>query len=485
MNDINKKERRMVMSIRSALPSIRRFLLSGRYFALLATLGAVIFISASIMLGIPPSEVYDAPRVAPTQVAGVIIFVLIISATLVIHDDILAVLPPFLVLCVFACDCYNSFSVFSRLWWLGIPAVAAVVFHFVRYRMPIKIGATLPGIIAAGAAVLLGGLGSIPAAEYFAPGTLYYTLALSVGMVTVYLLLRPQAERTAEFDRSRKFAEIMYMMGIFVYAEIVWNILIRIGPIIETGRLPEIQQHNNFATFLLFALPYPFYFARRDRKHLLVGAAFLVCLFISDSRGGVLTAAVLVPFLILYIVFTSGREHGRRQVLALVIGFAALGVAGICALLWHSISSGAGLISPNEPRYRLMIRAIDAFKKNPIFGAGLGARGNTDIYQPKTGAFYWYHSLPLQLIGSLGSVGILAYAYQALARVGLVLRHLTPATAAMGLSYLGVFIMSCFNPGEFVPVPYELMVVATFVVIEWEVERTARKTKISPAIRGR
>lgn len=117
----------MVMSIRSALPKIRRFMLSGRYFALLAILGAIIFISASIMLGIPPSEVYDAPRVAPTQVAGVIIFVLIISATLVIHDDILAVLPPFLVLCVFACDCYNSFSVFSRLWWLGIPAVAAAL----------------------------------------------------------------------------------------------------------------------------------------------------------------------------------------------------------------------------------------------------------------------------------------------------------------------------------------------------------------------
>lgn len=464
----------MTMSSQAALSKIRRFMLSGRYFVLLAILGAIVFISASVILGIPPSEVYDAPRVAFTQVAGVILFVLIISATLIVHDDILAVLAPFLVLCVFVCDCYNSFSVFSRLWWLALPAVGAAVFHFVRYRMPVKTGTGLYGIIAAGVSVLLGGLGSVSAAEYFAPITLYYTLSLSIGMVAAYLLLRSQAERAAEFDRTEKFAEIMYMMGVFVCAEIVWNILIRIGPIIETGRIPEIQQHNNFATFLLFALPYPFYFARRDRRHLFAGAAFLVCLFISDSRGGIITAAAVVPFLILYILFTSGRKRSRVGTVAPVVAFAAIGVMGIAALLWYRLAAGEEIISQSEPRYKLIIRAIEAFRKNPLFGAGIGSRGNIDIYNPKTGALYWYHSLPLQLVGSLGAVGVIAYAYQAVARLRLIMRRLNPATAAMGISYLGVFVMSCFNPGEFVPIPYELMVVATFVMIEWEAEKNAK-----------
>ena len=40
------------------------------------------------------------------------------------------------------------------------------------------------------------------------------------------------------------------------------------------------------------------------------------------------------------------------------------------------------------------------------------------------------------------------------------------STAALGLGYLAVLIMSCFNPGEFVPVPYELMVVAMFAMAE-------------------
>ena len=54
-----------------------------------------------------------------------------------------------------------------------------------------------------------------------------------------------------------------------------------------------------------------------------------------------------------------------------------------------------------------------------------------------------------------------------------VVRKLTPVTATLGLSYLGVLVMSCFNPGEFVPVPYELMTVVTFAMLEACAESTS------------
>lgn len=463
--EIFRKEQSF-MSFDNALPKLRRFLLSRRFFAILILLGTFVFVSGALMQGIPPSEIYDAPRVAPTQVAGVAAFVLLISFILVVSDDITAVFCPFLILCVFACDCYNSFSVFSRMWWLGIPAVAALVFHFVHYRMPLVVGRTFPGIVAVGASILLGGVGTITLREYFAPTALYYTMALSVGMAAVYLLVRPQLERPAEFDRAEKHAEIMYAMGVFVCLEAVFNILIRIEPIIRTGCIPEIQQHNNFATFLLFALPFPFYFARRNRRHLFVAALMLVCLFASDSRGAVITTAVVLPFLIAYLVVTSRKKWGKRLTVITVAVFAVIGICGVCAMICFFKRIGAGFISPNEPRYRLLVRAFEAFRKNPVFGTGLGDTGNVDIYNPKAGAFYWYHSLPLQIIGSLGIVGVAAYVYQALARMVAVTRRLDPATAALGISYLGVLIMSCFNPGEFVPFPYEMMVVVTFALVE-------------------
>lgn len=454
------------MSFDNSLVKIRRFLVSPLFFALLACAGVIVFVSGSVMLGIPPSEVYDEPRVAPTQVVGVVVFLLIICFVLVVCDDITAVLCPFLILSVFACDCYNSFSVFSRLWWIGIPLIGALVFHFIRYRMPPVVGSTFPGIIAAGASVLLGGLGSISAREYFAPITLFYTLSLSVGMAAVYLLVRPQLERPAEFDRADKFAQIMYTMGVFVCLEVVWNLLIRIEPILQTGCIPEIQQHNNFSTFLLFALPFPFYFARKNKWHFLTAALMLICLFASDSRGAVITTAVLIPFLIAYTLMTAGEKMTVKCKIAVASVFAVIGIAGVAFVIRFFKSRGAGFISSSEPRYRLLVRAAKSFKKNPVFGAGLGYTGNADIYSPKKGAFYWYHSLPLQLIGSLGTVGVVAYAYQALSRMMTITRRLTPATAALGISYLGVLIMSCFNPGEFVPIPYEMLVVIIFALAE-------------------
>ena len=182
----------------------------------------------------------------------------------------------------------------------------------------------------------------------------------------------------------------------------------------------------------------------------------LVCLFASDSRGAVITTAVVLPFLIAYLVVTSRKKWGKRLTVITVAVFAVIGICGVCAMICFFKRIGAGFISPNEPRYRLLVRAFEAFRKNPVFGTGLGDTGNVDIYNP----------LPLQIIGSLGIVGVAAYVYQALARMVAVTRRLDPATAALGISYLGVLIMSCFNPGEFVPFPYEMMVVVTFALVE-------------------
>lgn len=440
---------------------------------LLVIIGTAVFVAGSVSLGIPPPEGYGAPRVAPVQVAGVVLFVLLICFILVVSDDITAVFCPFLILCVFACDCYNSFDTFIRFWWLGIVAAAALIFHFVRYRMPLKIGKSFYGILAAGASVLLGGIGFITAKDYFAPISVFYTLALSVGMAVAYLLVRSQLSRDVDYDRMDKYAEIMYVMGVFVCLESVWNILIRLEPIIATGCIPEIQQHNNFATFMLFALPFPFYFARKNRAHLLTALLMLLCLFTSGSRGATVSVIVLLPFLIAYFLITSNDPARKKSNLIIGALISVAGIVGVCAVFGAFSRIEGGFISNHESRYKLIKRAFRSFRRNPFFGAGLGYTGNIDIYLPKKGAFYWYHSMPLQIIGSLGIFGIVAYGYQALSRVAQVVRKLTPVTATLGLSYLGVLVMSCFNPGEFVPVPYELMTVVTFAMLEACAESTS------------
>ena len=296
--------------------------------------------------------------------------------------------------------------------------------------------------------------------------TLYYTLALSFGMILAHITLRSHLARPVKYDRFEKLAEIMYAIGIFVCIELLWNYLIKFNVIISTWDMSVIQQKNNYSTFLLFCLPYPLYFARKKRLHILSELLMLLCIFMSGSRGGMVSAIVLVPFLLAYLSLAPGEKTRRLGRFAAVGAVAVLGIAAVCVIVFILLLEKTGVITHDEPRYLMIRRTIDAFKQNPIFGTGLGNTSNTDIYLPKKGAFYWYHSLPLQLMGSLGLVGIAAYSYQALGRMLQISRRLTPATAALGLSYLGILIMSCFNPGEFVPLPYELMVVTTFVMVE-------------------
>ena len=102
----------------------------------------------------------------------------------------------------------------------------------------------------------------------------------------------------------------------------------------------------------------------------------------------------------------------------------------------------------------------------PIFGRGLGYSGNVDLYSPKKGAMYFYHMMIPQIIGSMGTVGILAYGYQFVQRVRLIFRKISHWAMCLGLSYLGILLMSQVNPGEFCPIPYGMITVILFIFLE-------------------
>ena len=126
----------------------------------------------------------------------------------------------------------------------------------------------------------------------------------------------------------------------------------------------------------------------------------------------------------------------------------------------------ASFFDSGDSRIGLFRRMIRDFKSNPIFGAGLGNTGNTDLYNPVKGAMVWYHMWLPQIVGSLGLVGIAAYGYQLVARVRIYLKNPDFVNRTFFLSYLGLLLMSQVNPGEFCPVPYAMLAVTCFALIE-------------------
>ncbi len=418
------------------------------------------------------------------QVGGVVTFVLIICAMLILCKDITVTTAPFLYLCVYACMKYDSFDVYIKLWWLAIPAVYALFYHFIKYRQPIVIGKSFWGILTVSVAVTLGGVGFIPASEYFNPIALYYTLGLGFGMLLCYILIKSQIGNVSGETAKKRILTALYCMGLIaslcVFIQYIWSWDI----LLETGKVLEnLTSRNNFSTFIIFALPIPFYFAIKNPYHLISAAVMFGANILTGSRGGMLFGTVELFICFAYLIWFTDSKKMRIIYASSVAALVAIALALLDPFLnfWNARYGGAGATFEENLKYDIRYeflfgrkgynegsRVINNFLSNPLFGQGLGSTANLDIYNPKKGALCWYHMMTPQIVGSLGIMGILGYGYQLINRVWLSVKRINPFALALTVSWLGVFMMSQVNPGELCPLPYELLVVMMYIFIENE-----------------
>lgn len=424
------------------------------------------------------------------EIPGAIFFITVICLELVVCEDTSVTLFPFLMVAAFMCTCYDSFDRLIKFVPLAIPASACVIYHFVRHKKRFYTGKTFVPLICVAFAVTLGGVGTLPASDYFKPMALFYTFGLGFGMLGMYLLLKSRytpdisldaCERKAAYKKlSKTLAFDFYMLGLLVSAMIIVYYVKNIDILINDQRVTDgFQPRNNFSTFLMFALPFPFYFTmdteekrnggafvRLSDIHLLSALLMYVCIVFSGSRGGLVFGTVEIAVCFAYCVLVRG---GRRLVFYGLCALAAVVSAVFLAeplIDFVSIRMGDGLVSGSEVRFNLLLRAVDDFKRNVVFGSGIGNTANTDVYSPKKGALTWYHLYIAQVVGSFGIVGILAYGYSIATRFSLFLTKSNVWKMTLGFSYLGVFMMSMVNPGEFSPIPYEMMTVLLFIYLE-------------------
>lgn len=400
---------------------------------------------------------------------GAILFVFIISFILIVSDNIMDTTAPFLVLCAFVSICYNSYSTFIKLAPLAVVPAGALIYHYIKYRGSFKVGASFGGICAVALAVTLGGFGKITSAEYLSPTSIYYTLGLGAGMIVVYLLLKSQICRLDDIEKAKsRFAFAMYLMGLIACAVVIGIYVRRFPEFWEQKSFLIFHSRNNYATYLMLAMPFPCYFALKNRAHLASLALIYGCILLTNSRGGLIFGTIELAVCLVYI-FISDKKHRKFYAIAFS-ALAAVMIAAAVPLLsmYADRLLDGSFVSTGETRWSLLLRSLDDFKSAPIFGVGLGYAGNTDVYNPVSGAMNWYHLMIPQIIGSMGIVGALAYGYQAVGRFKIWLSKRSALNTALFLSYIGLLLMSQVNPGEFCPLPYEFLAVMIFVLLEKE-----------------
>ncbi len=425
------------------------------------------------------------------EVVGAVIFLSVICLQLLICENTFATLSPFLMMCVFVCTCYKSFNVFIVFLPLGVVAVMCVIFHFIVYRKPFTFGETFLPLCITAAAVTLGGLGTIPIEDYFAPGTMFYTFGLGFGMVLIYLILRSRYvsnDPKMQKKLRERFAFDMYLMGLTTVICVASFYLRDVNTWLVEHKLITFQAKNNFSTFLMLAMPFPLYFTmNREEKcsgsaifkifdiHIISFVLMYMAIILTASRGGLIFGTV--EFLICFVFMVFNREGGRRILyLALtVLAIAGAIVGGKTVMEFLSNKFREGILFSEEARGGLIFRAWEDFKRNILFGSGLGYKGNTDLYDPAKGAINWYHVYPAQIIGSFGLFGIFAFGGMIFQRFKLFLRSPDAFKLTLGLSYIGILMMSMVNPGEFCPIPYEMTVVMMFIFLESERKLSFKK----------
>jgi hypothetical protein len=135
--------------------------------------------------------------------------------------------------------------------------------------------------------------------------------------------------------------------------------------------------------------------------------------------------------------------------------------------IWSKISAVLQIEAlKEEMRYTMLLESIENFKKNPLWGTGLLDDSIAYGTVNKKGTMTWYHMMIPQIIGSMGLIGLVAYCFQMFGRVKLIFTKKDAWSLCLGLSYLGVFLMSQVNPGEFCPIPFQLLAVLLFIFQE-------------------
>lgn len=359
---------------------------------------------------------------------------------------------------------------FDPVYYVPILVVPAVIFHLIVYPPKFNKGRFFYTTLAVAIAVTTGGLFFLSVKEYFSMPAMYYVFGLGFGMLLIYMLLQSDIP----FNKAKVakyFARMMVGIGIMGIAMIVSN-YIQYGHLINENFnkfMRLFQLGNNLSNNLLLSMPFAFYLATQGKNsvfYFVVGILQYFVMVMSMSRGGILFSSIVIPFLfIITLVIAKKKDRIKFLITTAVIAV----IIAVVFFLWFQpiYDNLIGLLEVrgNEARVNLYKLAWNNFLKHPIFGTGLAYDPGL-YYHPEAMCIYWYHSTIFQILGSLGIVGLIAYAYQEIVRFFTLLEVKSRFNLYTLLSLGGFSAYSMVNVGYFVPLPFVLMVIYMFIVVD-------------------
>ncbi|MBQ7115469.1 MAG: O-antigen ligase family protein [Clostridia bacterium] len=412
---------------------------------------------------------------AQYHILGSIVMAYITGVVFVLSGDIFAMLIPAMFTYCIGIRCYNSLSTFGQVWWLAIPLVAMALFNIIAYfKKPTIKGSQFVPMLVVSVAVTIGGVGVISVKDYFGGAAIYNMLGIGFGMLLIYCFFYSKINTNDKYLLIEKLTDIMVVIGLFLSFMVFIHYVANINTVIDEGGIFYIRWRNNASTMLMMAMPFAFLLGNRKSSAVILAFIFYAATLLTGSRGGMIFGSIeLVMCIVMYILYDKRRRLAYIIICGCFVFIALTYLPEITSFLNTTIQRVFKVLNEflmggkdTETRVRHYARGIEDFLNHPVFGTGLGNMTNRDIFKNKPGSLCWYHCEPIQVAGSFGIVGIVAFVYQFIKRNLLIWKHATLFNMTIFLSYISLELMSLVNPGIFCPMPYLLLVVIYMIVVE-------------------
>lgn len=399
---------------------------------------------------------------------------------LVFCDDLMSIAFPVFAIFLTSTVYFKDYSVLAPyMWYAIIPFGAALIFQIVYYRKPFVKGRFFYPMLAVSAALLLGGVGTISAEEYFKPFSLYYTVGLGVGMTALYCIFVSRLQNEREYSRVERVSDILYAAGILAVFVLAIFYMHNFQKFLNKGSVLFYKPRNYLCTVLLMAMPQSCRYIKKNNLNLIPLAAMYATMFMSGSRSGLLLGAIMLLICAAYVYATNKKSRKFYNILLIIVAAITVVIAFKYAPKVYSYLYGyranefdGKLISSNETRVKYILLGLQDFKAHPLFGIGLGNMAHIKVFKAFfTGCIVFYHNCVIQVIGSMGLVGIAAYLWQTDARFKMAWQASKTDMIVLIFAYIGMLMMSLVNPGIFCPFPNAAAITLIFAVMETEYKK--------------
>lgn len=418
------------------------------------------------------------------QVYAVLVLAGITAITMIFCDDYIYTLYPFLLICMISSMCYNSYSVFIKFWFIGVLVILCILMHYILYfKKPVSQGKLTISQLMVSIAVSLGGIGFIPKKDYFSIDSLFYVLALGFGMLILYHFMLTYLSAEKNYDLKDRLTNIMIFFGIFVSSVIAITYLKSAKELMNNLSIVYFQWRNNASSYLMLSIPFAFYLGKKKTRNIILGYIFFFVILLTGSRGGLIFGAVEIAICTLFFFFADKKS--RVAYIALwgiliisMILFSKKFIELFSSTFSRLMNAVNAILTGETKEIRLSqyTRGLMDFFNHPLFGTGIGYKGNGDVWTGAKGAMNWYHCSVIQIAGSFGFLGIIAYVYQFVDRTFLIFyKNKSKFNTTVFLSYISLEMMSLVNPGVFAPIPYLLIIIFFFASIEKLKEKEQHK----------